>query len=159
MAVDWDNHQERFERRTAVRRHLTLLLFIAVILVFPVSDLLAQPDHILLNHPEVFKKRERPPVGFPHDRHMGGDLSCTDCHHQYENGKNVLDESTLQTGNKGIRCSACHGTKQRIDLQRAFHYQCLSCHKKRGGERKTTGPRFCGECHLRKQKPSPEKKS
>ena len=159
MAVDWDNHQERFERRTAVRRHLTLLLFIAVILVFPVSDLPAQPDHILLNHPEVFKKRERPPVGFPHDRHMGGDLSCMDCHHKVENGKNVLDESTLQAGNKGIRCSACHDTKQGIDLQRAFHHQCLSCHKRREGEKKTTGPRFCGGCHLWKQKPSPEKKN
>jgi len=124
------------------------ILFIAFLLLPGANGLLAQPDNLSLNHTEIFKKRARPPVAFPHLRHMEAEISCKDCHHQYENGKNVLDESTLQEGNPEIKCSTCHGARSRIHLQRAFHYQCLSCHKKNERERKKTGPRFCGECHL-----------
>lgn len=129
-------------------RYDSMILLIAVIFSLAATDLMAQQDHLKLNHPEVFMKRERPPVNFPHNRHAEAGFSCKDCHHQYKNGKNVLDESTLQEGNQEIKCSACHTPQFRIDLQRAFHYQCLSCHKKNEREKKKTGPRFCGECHL-----------
>jgi c(7)-type cytochrome triheme protein len=129
-----------------LKRSVIIVLMIHLIL-FASSHLSAQPEKILLDHPEVFKKRARPPVAFSHIRHMEAVPSCKDCHHKYENGKNVLDEGTLQEGNKGIKCSACHGVRDRIDLKEAFHSQCISCHKN-----KKTGPRFCGECHIRKQK-------
>jgi hypothetical protein len=129
-------------------RYDSMILLIAVILFLAANGLMAQPDSITLNHPEIFKKRQRPPVAFPHTRHMEGELTCKDCHHQYENGENVLDESALHEGNEGIKCSECHDVRGRIDLQRAFHYQCISCHKKNEREKKKTGPRFCGECHL-----------
>lgn len=131
-----------------IHRYDSMILLIAVLLSLAATDLMAQQDHLKLNHQEVFVKRERPPVNFPHNRHAEAGLSCKDCHHQYKNGENVLDESTLQEGNQEIKCSACHTPQSRIDLQRAFHYQCLSCHKKNERERKKTGPRFCGECHL-----------
>ncbi len=133
-----------------MNKYIWWVLLIAGILSFSASGLQAQPDNILLNHPEVFKKRERPPVGFPHHRHMEGELSCKDCHHQYKEGKNILDESMLKEGEKGIQCSTCHTLQARINLQKAFHHQCISCHRKNEKERKKTGPRFCGECHIKK---------
>ena len=59
----------------------------------------------------AFQTRERPPVPFPHGRHMEEGLSCKDCHHRYEQGKNVLDESDLEPGKPGIRCQECHGPR------------------------------------------------
>jgi hypothetical protein len=116
-----------------------------VLMVFIGSPLRAQPDKIVLDHSKTLGGKTRPEVTFPHNHHMESDLSCKDCHHIYENGKNVLDESTLEEGNQGIRCSACHGPKFRLNLQEAFHHQCIGCHTK-----KRTGPRLCGECHVRK---------
>jgi c(7)-type cytochrome triheme protein len=144
----WNEHKQVSGSKGMINRHDSVILLIAVILFLAVSGVMAQPDNITLNHPEIFMKRERPPVAFPHTRHIEAEISCKDCHHQYEKGENVLDESTLQEGNQEIKCSACHPPRSRLDLQRAFHYQCLSCHKKNERERKKTGPRFCGECHL-----------
>ncbi|MGQ9647099.1 MAG: cytochrome c3 family protein [Thermodesulfobacteriota bacterium] len=131
-----------------IKRSDSIILLIAGILFFGVHGLWAQPDNITLNHADIFVKRQRPPVAFPHARHIEGEVSCKDCHHQYKEGENRLDESTLQEGNPEIKCSACHTPRSRIHLQRAFHFQCLSCHKNNEREGRKTGPRFCGECHL-----------
>ena len=122
---------------------LTIMFFALTVLIG--SPLQAQPEKIVLDHSKILGGKTRPEVTFPHNRHMESDLSCKDCHHVYENGKNVLDESNLEEGNQGIRCSACHGPKFRLNLKEAFHNQCIGCHTK-----KKTGPRFCGECHIRK---------
>jgi len=116
-----------------------LMITVALLLILSGSPLRAQPDKIVL------EGKTRPAVTLPHNRHAEAGLSCKDCHHIYENGKNILDESKLEEGNKHIRCSACHGPKSRLDLQQAFHDQCIGCHTK-----KKTGPRFCGGCHTRK---------
>jgi c(7)-type cytochrome triheme protein len=104
----------------------------------------AQPDQMKLDYPEALGKKQRPPVLFPHLRHLEANLSCTDCHHRYEKGKNVLEERDLAEGKPGIRCSECHDSKSRPRLREAFHDQCIGCHSKR------SGPRLCGECHVRK---------
>ena len=116
-----------------------LMITVALLLVLNGSPLRAQPDKIVL------EGTTRPAVTLPHNRHVEAGLSCKDCHHVYENGKNIVDESKLEEGNKDIRCSACHGAKSRLDLQQAFHDQCIGCHAK-----KKAGPRFCGGCHMRK---------
>jgi c(7)-type cytochrome triheme protein len=103
----------------------------------------AQSDQMKLDHPEGFGKKQRPPVVFPHNRHVEANLTCKDCHHRYEQGKNALDESELEPGKPGIRCSECHDSKSRPRLREAFHDQCIGCHSKK------TGPRYCGECHVR----------
>jgi len=127
-----------------------LMILVAALMVLTGSPAQAQPDKIVLDHSKDFGKKERSPVPFAHNRHIESGLSCKDCHHVYENGKNVLDESKLEEGNQGGRCSACHLSKSRIDLQQAFHNQCMSCHKQFLKEKKKTGPRFCGECHVKK---------
>ena len=126
-----------------------LMISVAALMIFTGSPLQAQPNKIILDHSKDFVKKGRPPVPFPHNRHVEAGLSCKDCHHVYENGKNVLDESKLEEGNQGGRRSACHLSRSRIDLQQAFHNQCMGCHKQFLKEKKKTGPRFCGECHLR----------
>jgi c(7)-type cytochrome triheme protein len=112
-----------------------------------VSLLAAQPEQVTLDHREAFGKKQRPPVLFPHNRHMEGDLSCKDCHHRYEQGKNILDESELEEGKPGIRCSECHDSKSSLKLREAFHRQCIDCHSILDKAGKKTGPRLCGECH------------
>ncbi len=127
-----------------------LTIMVAVLIILASSSLRAQPDKIVLDHSKVMGKKTRPVVAFPHNRHAEAGVSCKDCHHIYENGKNVLDESKLEEGNQGIRCSTCHGSKVRLNLEEAFHNQCIGCHTKYPKENKKKLPRYCGECHVRK---------
>jgi hypothetical protein len=127
-----------------------LMIMVAALLVLSNSPLRAQPDKMVLDSSNVKGKKQRPAVTFPHNRHVEIELPCKDCHHIYENGKNVLDESRLEEGNQDIHCSACHGPKSRRNLKQAFHDQCMGCHKKSQKENKKTGPRYCGECHVKK---------
>jgi hypothetical protein len=110
----------------------------------------AQLDKIVLDHSKDLGGRTRPAVSFPHNRHAEAGLSCKDCHHLYKDGKNVLDEGELEEGKESIRCSACHRPNSRINLEQAFHDQCIGCHRKAPKENKKTGPRYCGGCHLKK---------
>lgn len=120
-----------------------LMITLAFFWLLNGSPLRAQPDKIEL------EGKTRPAVTFPHNRHIETGLSCKDCHHLYENGKNVLDEGKLEEGNQKIRCSACHGQNSRLDREQAFHNQCIGCHRKyKKGEK--TGPRYCGGCHVKK---------
>lgn len=124
-----------------------ILITMAILIPFVVPWVKAQPDKIKLDHVEVFGKKQRPPVMFPHNQHVEAGLSCKDCHHRYEKGKNVLDEGELEEGKPGIKCSDCHGSKVRPKLREAFHRQCIDCHTKMEKGGKKTGSRLCGECH------------
>jgi len=108
----------------------------------------AQPEEILLNHIKDFKIKRRPPVTFPHELHMER-FECLDCHHRYEKGKNVLDESELEEGSPAAKCSTCHSLKNKCDLKNAFHRQCLNCHVNNKVPGEPTGPRMCVGCHKR----------
>jgi hypothetical protein len=90
---------------------------------------------------------QRPAVDFDHGLHMGL-FECLDCHHQIEDGVNVLDESDLTPGNPDVRCLVCHTPDTGIDLQRAYHRQCMGCHidTRKAGE--PSGPEMCGSCHI-----------
>jgi hypothetical protein len=127
-----------------------LVTMVAALLVLSSSPLRAQQDKMVLDSSKASGKKQRPAVTFAHNRHVEVGLSCKDCHHIYENGKNVLDESKLEEGNKDIHCSACHGPKARRHLKDAFHDQCIGCHTTYQKEKKKTGPRYCGGCHVKK---------
>ncbi|MBU0990880.1 MAG: cytochrome c family protein [Proteobacteria bacterium] len=100
------------------------------------ASLHAQPEEI-----EFCKDKERGPVMFPHESHMG-DHECLDCHHDIQNGENVLDEGNLEEGNPSAKCSTCHNTESKIETREAFHRQCMGCH-----DNSKKGPNLCGECH------------
>jgi c(7)-type cytochrome triheme protein len=124
-----------------------VLITMAILVAFIIPWVKAQPDKIKLDHVVAFGKKQRPPVLFPHNQHIETGLSCKDCHHRYEKGKNVLEDSELEEGKPGIKCSECHGPKTRPKLREAFHRQCMDCHNKMKKTGKKTGPRLCGECH------------
>ncbi|MDO9123548.1 MAG: cytochrome c3 family protein [Deltaproteobacteria bacterium] len=130
------------------------LSFWAFLIAFPfilsANSLMAQSDMMILDTSRGLSGKKRPPVPFPHNLHVEKGLSCKDCHHLYKKGENVLDESNLTEGNKEIRCSSCHGSKSRLNLEQAYHEQCMGCHKKPLKEQKKAPPRYCGGCHVRK---------
>jgi hypothetical protein len=94
---------------------------------------------------EAFSKPQRPAAVFPHDAHneKAGIDGCNQCHHVYENGKLVEDESS-----EDRRCSDCHGAEaagRQPGLMKAFHLNCKGCHQEQ-----KKGPVMCGECHVRR---------
>ncbi len=97
------------------------------------------------------KHNERPDVLFYdnyHDMHAE-ELSCLDCHHQYENDENILDEAELEDGEFEATCSSCHNQKSKFGTQKAFHQQCIGCHNTLKKDKQKAGPSLCGECHIR----------
>jgi len=137
-------------RRINIRILIWAALATAFCGVFPVH---ADMDTMILNDPAT-AVRQRPEVVFPHDVHMDGN-ECLTCHHQYEDGENVLDEGNLEEGNPEIKCSFCHTDQSDVDLRTAFHRQCMGCHintRKAGAdEKKAFGPEMCGSCHKRSE--------
>ena len=126
----------------------TLILLAGFILVvgLGLSIAFAQEEIINLNaDPEA--ARQRTPVAFSHELHMGL-YECLDCHHKFENGANVLDEDDLVEDSPEVSCGSCHDDKASIDRQRAYHRQCMGCHieVRKAGE--ASGPEMCGACHL-----------
>lgn len=91
----------------------------------------------------ISKSSNLSPVHFPHEEHMGF-LECLDCHHDYKDGTNTLDEDELYEGNPDIQCASCHNGEKSFSLLRAFHRQCIQCHDTEG-----QGPVVCGECHTK----------
>jgi hypothetical protein len=93
---------------------------------------------------ESFIKAQRPAAVFPHDAHneKAKIENCNQCHHVYEDGKLVEDESS-----EDRRCADCHGLEdagRQPGLMKAFHLNCKGCH-----QTKKKGPVMCGECHIR----------
>ncbi|MDY6934828.1 MAG: cytochrome c3 family protein [Spirochaetota bacterium] len=134
-----------------MKRFLTIFFIISIVALC-ISIITAQPEMIILKNSDVFKGKQRSAVEFPHGIHMEGDLGCIDCHHQYQNGKNILDEDELEEGNPKIKCANCHtgNSGSNYNLMEAFHKQCLGCHRSLFKAGKKTGPRLCGECHPKK---------
>ena len=94
---------------------------------------------------DSFENQRRPPAVFRHDDHneTAEIEECNECHHVYENGERVADESS-----EDQRCADCH-TEKALDnqpgLRKAFHLNCKGCHQS-----KKQGPVMCGECHVKK---------
>lgn len=123
----------------------------------------AQPDDISLDDNEVFTSRSRPAVEFPHLRHFDdASIECSECHHRFKDGENIVDEGELEEDAEGIKCSSCHKSeagfrfKPDLDptkrtLQQAYHRMCTSCHRQLKKENKTAGSVTCGGCHPKKK--------
>jgi hypothetical protein len=94
---------------------------------------------------EAFIKAQRPEAVFSHDAHneKARIENCSQCHHVYEDGKLVEDQSS-----EDRRCSDCHGLEdagRQPGLMKAFHLNCKGCHQEQN-----KGPVMCGECHVRR---------
>ena len=81
---------------------------------------------------------------FNHEEHneVAGIDECSECHHVYEEGIKLEDESS-----EDQRCSECHELRAAGNtpgLTRAYHTNCKGCHLQQ-----KKGPIMCGECHVR----------
>ena len=112
------------------------------------SSLYAQDADIYIKNPASDHSESRPAVYFSHEDHMDS-YDCLDCHHDYRNGKNVLDEDDLEDG-KGADCASCHTKDASIDLETAYHRLCMGCHRRVNKQEGDTLPITCQDCHNRR---------
>ena len=101
--------------------------------------------HITSIEDKAFGDRQRPPAVFVHEEHneKAELYECSVCHHLYEDGQKVEDESS-----EDEMCSGCHyvkGGDQTRPLMKAYHDLCKRCH-----QANKSGPITCGECHPRR---------
>jgi hypothetical protein len=122
-------------------RFLFILTVFAVCCFSVTTD--AQEDMSFIDN-SVFENPKRPPAVFEHDLHneLAAIEECNICHHVYEDGKLIEDESSEDQG-----CADCHEMQdigRRPGLMKAYHTRCKSCHRE-----KKKGPLMCGQCHVR----------
>lgn len=122
------------------------LLILCMVFCYP-SVFLGQPETVLIDNSISFQSKQRSAVPFNHGLHMET-IECLSCHHRYENGKNVLDESELEKEvTKDVKCVSCHNQKTKTNLKEAFHHQCMGCHMNFRKTGRNSGPELCGHCH------------
>lgn len=118
------------------------LVWVSVSIIVPAHS---QEDMVRINK-DAFEKPQRPPAVFRHDEHneTAQIEECNECHHIYEDGNLLEDESS-----EDQRCSDCHELQisgNKPALIKAFHRNCKGCHLER-----KKGPIMCGQCHVRRR--------
>ncbi|MGD9031342.1 MAG: cytochrome c3 family protein [Desulfobacteraceae bacterium] len=135
----------------------TLLTIIFTGLLFMIIGTLtaaekqAVPDEIAIEN-DGYKSDKKGPVKFSHRDHSENyDVSCNECHHEYQGEKNVWEK-----GDPVKKCVDCHSPLKSQDkvkkLKLAFHKNCKNCHKElsRKGISKDAPFKKCGDCHEKK---------
>ena len=126
------------------------LLFL---LLPPVHTAPAQEDMKNLA-PEALAPHSRPAARFVHDTHNEKARidECGACHHgTTEDGR----RDAMAPTSEGTPCADCHAvhagggggggkTGKGTPLERAYHRQCMGCHRDQG-----KGPTTCGGCHTK----------
>ena len=114
------------------------------------------PDDIMISN-EGYKTDKKGPVKLSHKKHFdkkengGYGIGCLECHHKYENGKNVL-----KMGDPIEKCSKCHDPKKKqgktLKLNVAYHKNCKNCHKAINEKDPSKKAPFkkCNDCHEKK---------
>jgi hypothetical protein len=127
------------------KRSVMAMIVVAFLaFVFLIVTSYSQDDVTRVEDSAFKEKRMRPAVPFPHDEHneQAEIEDCNVCHHVYEEGKLVEDESSEDS-----ECSECHISEEDsypISLVQAYHNRCKGCHLER-----KAGPVMCAECHRR----------
>jgi hypothetical protein len=105
------------------------------------------PDEFMIDS-EGYTTDKKGPVPMSHKKHVTEyGAKCDDCHHVFEDGKNVWKE-----GDPVQKCSECHDPVKKqgsVDkLQNAYHKNCKGCHKDAAAAGKTNAPyKKCNDCH------------
>lgn len=106
------------------------------------------PDDVKIEN-KGYKKDRKGPVNLSHKAHTEDyAAACTDCHHDYQDGKNVWQESDPVK-----KCAECHDPQEKQEkaykLRNAYHRNCKICHrdKVKAGESEDAPYRKCTACH------------
>ncbi len=89
--------------------------------------------------------KKKGPVVLSHKKHaVDYKVACVECHHMWNQKK----------GTQPKKCSTCHKEKKRgkvLGLMRAYHKNCMGCHRELKKQGKPTGPTTkCNDCHQKK---------
>jgi len=131
-------------KKTTLKIAASMLTITLLVIAYMIPVAFAQDDmtHIPV---DAFAKLERPQVAFEHDAHNEkAELEdCVACHHS----RNDDGTQNTEDSSEGETCESCHAV-ERTDggtpLMRAYHQQCINCHKEQ-----KKGPVACGECHAK----------
>lgn len=106
------------------------------------------PDQVVIEN-KGYKADKKGAVNLTHKKHNTDyKVACTDCHHEYKDGKNIWKE-----GQPVKKCSSCHDPEEKkgeVDkLQNAYHKNCKNCHKElvEGGKSQKAPFKKCNDCH------------
>lgn len=111
------------------------------------SYLYAQDAEIYIENIDFYRSKSRPVVYFSHETHMEA-YECLDCHHDYKDGINILDEGDLDEDGS-VGCAQCHAENAPIGLKTAYHRQCMGCHRRINKQKSVILPITCQDCHNR----------
>ena len=123
-------------------RTLMVVIILSVLFViFAIMPGYTQED-VTTASDSAFQETMRPSVSFLHDEHNEKAQidECNRCHHVFEEGKKVEDESS-----EDMECSECHtleSGENPMPLVKLYHKNCKECHLE-----SKAGPIMCGECH------------
>ena len=132
---------------TRKKRPLILALGTLALIGLTLAGLCIAPEDEMLLASGEGVENQRPPVPFSHDLHMGL-YECLACHHDFEDGVNVLDEDDLVEGDPAVLCASCHNGETDLDRREAYHRQCIGCHIDERKAGQSSAPELCGSCHL-----------
>lgn len=124
-----------------MNRYAIFILIAGLVSLTLIMASYSQEDMVTVDN-GVFSNPQRTPAKFKHDDHneTARIESCSECHHVYEDGKKLEDESSEDKS-----CSECHtliDDGKKPGLMKAFHINCKGCHATA-----KKGPVMCGECH------------
>jgi len=109
------------------------------------------PDEIIIEN-KGYEKDKKGPLKFSHKKHHEEyKAACTDCHHEFKDGKNVWKE-----GDPVKKCIACHDPLEKkgkvMKLQNAYHRNCKNCHKAyiKDNPKSKAPYKKCTKCHQKK---------
>jgi hypothetical protein len=112
------------------------------------GDKTTAPDEVMIEN-KGYKSDKKPPVKLTHKKHVDEyGAKCTECHHEYKDGKNVWKE-----GEPVKKCVECHDPKKKqgkvLKLNLAYHKNCKNCHKKvvEQDSNKKAPFKKCNDCH------------
>ena len=126
-----------------MKKRIAFFLVVPALMGLMLLPAFSQEDMVVVDD-GGFANKQRPPVVFAHDEHneLAQIEECNECHHVYEDGKKLEDESS-----EDLSCSECHEEKasgRMPGLRKAFHMNCKGCHSKH-----QKGPLMCGQCHIK----------
>lgn len=137
------------------------LATVALVLAFVLPNLYAAQvqapgDDYMISKPAGVEAKEKS-LPFAHSKHAA--VACADCHHTVVDGKVAPWDGTSPV--QGCTSAGCHDVfaaetpeeKRNIKFfEKAYHDQCLGCHRDLKKAEKPTGPVACVGCHPKEPK-------
>jgi hypothetical protein len=124
-----------------MKRWYYLIVAVAFLTGGILSIALAQPDNVTIDN--KYPKKIKNPVTLSHKLHIDKGVGCTDCHHTWKKEERKTPQ----------KCAECHKADDTGEkgLKRAYHQNCMDCHKELKNAGKPTGPTTkCSGCHPNK---------